>query len=49
MTATDLLFKEFGREYPITYEEFIKAGWTQKQFLEYLQRCEMLRATVIVE
>ena len=47
MTKIELLFREIGRSKPITYEEFNQAGWSKKEFIEYVTLCEEFRAVMI--
>ena len=47
MTKIELLFREQGRSKPITFEEFNHAGWSKKEFIEYVTLCEEFRAVMI--
>ncbi len=47
MNRIELLFREYRRNTPITYGEFIEAGMSKEQYLEYLNRCEALRCEII--
>ena len=47
MTKIELLFREFRRNTPISSDEFIQAGWTLDEFVEYQRRCEVLRSGIV--
>ena len=47
MTNIELLFREYRRSTPISLDEFIQAGWTLKEFVEYQRRCEVLRTGIV--
>ncbi len=47
MTKIELLFREQGRSKPITFEEFNHAGWSKKEFIEYVTLCEEFRVVMI--
>lgn len=49
MTAIELLFRERRRSAQISYEEFIHAGWTHGEYMEYLHKCEVVRCAMILE
>lgn len=47
MTKMELLFREYRRSEPISYEEAKYAGLSTEDFLEYLRLCEELRSASI--
>ena len=48
MTSIELLFREYRRGENIKYEEFIAAGWTEKEYFEYLGKCEIIRSGLVL-
>lgn len=43
MTEIETLFTKRERTEPIPFEEFQKAGWNERTFVDYLNKCETLR------
>ena len=48
MTDIELLFREFRRDDAIKYEEFLSAGWSSNEYLEYLGKCEIIRYSLVL-
>lgn len=48
MTDIELLFREYRRDDAIKYEEFLSAGWSSNEYLEYLGKCEIIRSSLVL-
>ena len=47
ITEIEKLFRKHSRKSPITYNEFLEAGWTKENYFEYLRRCVVIYSGLV--